>query len=152
MAYDQTDYSTWLANNPNVMQQPTLQQQPVAQLPAATSYSAFLAPNASTQQPMGSTQTTEPQPSAYQKATPIVQAVTGGQRRQEAPIQMGQSTTDSSGMTQSDAPGVSATPMKPRINKIMQIIGAIFSMGATAAASKASQAGQQGGSNPPQGG
>ena len=120
-----------------------------------TSYSAFLtAPNAPTQQPMASTQTTEPpQSTPYQKATPIVQAVTSGQRRQDTPIQMGQSTTDSSGMTQSDAPGVSATPMKPRINKIMQIIGAIFSMGATAAASKASQAGQQqGGSNPPQGG
>jgi hypothetical protein len=140
-------YSQWMQENPDAvsgamqsMQQPQLSpyaasaQPAVAQQPsqlAAPQQPATAAPAAPQQEQPGAGQ-------SYQQTAQIAQSIFGGgggqpmQRPQRASMFQGGTTV------QSDAPnGAYTSPKKGRAGKIMEIIGSIFSMGATKAASQA---------------
>ncbi len=137
MAMDNTSYSQWLSQNPSVMQQPVataaMQQQP-----ATTSYSSYLSqPQAGATPATTATapQATEAQGmSGYERAKPIVEAITGGQRQLDTPFKTRESAYNTSPATQSDAPSVTPIAAAPaKKDKIAQIVASIFTWGASQA-------------------
>jgi hypothetical protein len=137
-------YSDWMKQNQGLVDQNMSRMStPPAQAPAAQAQLGAQTQAVSSAQqaptPMAEPAQEASGPSTYQKTSNLVGAVVGGQQpRQPDQFTLRESAYSTGPKTQSDAPNAqAATPMGGRANKIMEIVGAIFSMGATKAASQA---------------